>query len=471
MQALLPYQNEGVAFLAERSRALLGDDAGLGKSVQTIRAAEKIGAERILILCPAVGRVSWQIQFQEWDRARRPVYTYPDGTAGLFPDGPLALILSYDWAANRRRFAALRRMYRTAAPFDVAIMDEAHFLTNPDAQRTGHIYGLRPGGTDGLIADIPYLWAVTATFTPLHAGQLYSHLLALLPDTLRSLFRGRIPTSGQFTQRFCHVEHTPYGDRVRGNRADAIPALREAIRPHLLLRQKKDVEGQIAALGPVLSVLLPLDVPAPAEDAGLDALSDDELLAWMARGFDPDSDEGENSYSAARRELGEAKAVLAAQWAAEFLDADPARKLVIFAHHRSVIELLTERLKRHGSVSIHGGTSHREVVSAVTQLQTNNEHRVLVGQTRAAGTSITLTAANTVLIVEPDPSPSANYQAISRCHRIGQSEPVTAYFAYAASHQIDRRLAQIVRRRALDNQQLFGVEARGAVPLANVGGS
>ncbi|GKT33494.1 putative multi-domain containing protein, partial [Aduncisulcus paluster] len=64
-----------------------------------------------------------------------------------------------------------------------------------------------------------------------------------------------------------------------------------------------------------------------------------------------------------------------------------------------------------------------------------------------------LTAASDVLLIEPDGSPVHNYQAISRCHRIGQTNGVIAHFAYAHG-TIDARISNLLRKRAADMQDL-----------------
>src|SRR5699024_3325240 len=128
-----------------------------------------------------------------------------------------------------------------------------------------------------------------------------------------------------------------------------------------LLRQKRDVQAQ---LGPIHSLLLPLDLPAPDADAAPPALpgalSDDDFLAALST---------DEAWSTKRRELGERKAAPMIEWARDFLDADPRRKIVLFAHHRSVIETLAAGLDSYGAVTLHGGTTTAEAADAVTRFQ------------------------------------------------------------------------------------------------------
>ena len=63
---LYPYQHVGAEWLAGRSRAILGDTMGLGKSPQAIRAADMAGARRVAIVCPAIARVNWRREFERW---------------------------------------------------------------------------------------------------------------------------------------------------------------------------------------------------------------------------------------------------------------------------------------------------------------------------------------------------------------------------------------------------------------------
>lgn len=456
------YQNQGIAFLAPKDAALFGDDAGLGKSLQLIRAANDAGHERLLVLCPAIGRVSWRLQFKEWDTSSRPVHLYPQETAGLIPDGPVALIITYNWLSQTGNPAMLERMLAAAQPFDAAFLDEAQDLRNRKANRTKAVYGRRLDRATGILRGVPVVWPASATFTPKHAGELYPHLRALFPDLLRGLFGGAIPSPTAFEDRFCDKRHTSFGVKIEGNNKHTIPQLRDALRPVFMARRKADV---LKDLPPINCVALPLEIGDKLErDAAVDAffaeleeITDlDEATAMLGRALaDP-------QIAARRAALGQVKTEPALEWALDFL-RNTDRKLVIFAHHRDVIKRLVEGLRQGsncGVVEIHGGTNQAAREAAVSNFQNDPSVRVCVGQTIAASTSITLTAASDVLLVEPDWTPVNNYQAISRCHRIGQSQGVAAYFAYAHGTN-DDLIAKTLRRRAQDMADLYGAAPQG----------
>ena len=457
------YQITGIDFLTARRRALLGDDAGLGKSMQMIRAANKLAAGRVLILAPAVARGSWKLQLAEWDGHLRPVATFPAPNRAA-PDrftipkrGALALIVGLEWlstAANQRK---LHEAMGNADPFDVAFVDEAHALKNPKAARTQAVYGKGLNLQGSVLEEVRYRWLATATPTPLgHVGELYPHLRALFPDVLLALFNGKLPNQFAFEDRFCRVYETRFGREVVGNKDETIGELRAALAPYILMRRKADVLTELPA---ILTIPLPLETGfktgADLTEGELDGMSDEEVLAYLARAEVEQVNE--------RRLLGTAKREAARPWIVDFLKADTARKLLVFAHHREVIEGLRDDLAEFNPAVIYGGVTPAQKEREVHRFQTDPACRLFIGQNIAAGTAITLTAADTVLLLEPHPSPDQNYQIISRAHRLGQQNIVTAIIAYDDGVPLDRRQAQILRRRARDNETLFGVKTPGVI--------
>jgi SNF2 family DNA or RNA helicase len=81
--------------------------------------------------------------------------------------------------------------------------------------------------------------------------------------------------------------------------------------------------------------------------------------------------------------------------------------------------------------------------------------RVFIGQVKAAGTAITLTAASEVAIVEPSWVPGDNVQAICRAHRLGQHDSVLASFLYLPG-TLDQRIMTVFRRKAHEIAELQG---------------
>ena len=92
---------------------------------------------------------------------------------------------------------------------------------------------------------------------------------------------------------------------------------------------------------------------------------------------------------------------------------------------------------------------------AVEDFQTRPGTRLFIGQILAAGTAITLTAANEVAIVEPSWVPGENVQAIARAHRLGQRDSVLASFLFLPG-TLDERIMSVFRRKASEISILQG---------------
>ena len=184
-----PYQIVGRDFLAGRRHALLADEMRVGKTPQAILAAQKVGARRVLVVCPAIAVEHWRREFGRW---LIPPAVYSENI-------PPA-VYSYDRAK-------LNWNELTSQRWDVTIVDEAHFAKNPEAQRTKLIYG-----KSGLGWCSDRLWALSGTPAPKHAGELWPMLCAFGVVGM---------TYSEFVNRYCTVN--PLTLRITGTRVDMIP--------------------------------------------------------------------------------------------------------------------------------------------------------------------------------------------------------------------------------------------------------
>jgi len=437
------YQEIGSYFLANGNRAFLGDDAGLGKTLQALLAAQHVGATRLLILCPAVGRVSWPIELDKWTQT--PVLVV-EKTTKQIPAGPVAVIIGFEMVARQDGYRRVHKLLRSADHFDAAIIDEAHNLRNPKANRTKAVYGgslsLKNCLLDatGKLPDC--IWPMSGDPQVKHAGDLFPHLRALFPDTLRHLER---PTFGRFVERYCDFFDGDYGRQITGNNRKTMPELTDLLRPHFLVRKKKDVLKNLAEPR-FVPVHLPVDVSLLSENQEAD-----ERLADQFEG-DGYVDNPPNA-SERWRELSQIKLDPAVDWIKDFLDVRAGRKLVVFAHHTDLLTGLQDRLPQYHPVLLNGATPTAHRARFVDAFQNDPDCRLFVGQNLAAGTSITLTAASDVLMLEPEWLPTNNWQPISRVHRRGQTEPVTVWWAQAHG-TIDDRISAASRRRTKDIAQV-----------------
>jgi SNF2 family DNA or RNA helicase len=129
-------------------------------------------------------------------------------------------------------------------------------------------------------------------------------------------------------------------------------------------------------------------------------------------------------------------------------------KIIIFGIHREVIGELHSELHHHGVVTVYGMTKPRDRQEAIDAFQFNPGIRVFIGNITAAGTAITLTAANQVLFAEMDWVPGNNAQAMARAHRRGQEKTVFVRFA-ALDDSLDTKITKVLKRKTEELTQLI----------------
>ena len=97
-------------------------------------------------------------------------------------------------------------------------------------------------------------------------------------------------------------------------------------------------------------------------------------------------------------------------------------KVICFAHHLDVVAAIHDAFP--GSVVVTGQTSLEARQQAVDTFQNDPNCRLFVGNIRAAGVGLTLTASSHVVFAELDWTPANLSQAEDRAHRIGQHDSV-----------------------------------------------
>ena len=446
---LRPYQQDAVDFLAPRNAALLGADPGLGKSLSAYMAAAKIGADRVLVLCPAIARASWQAEHRKWG------WTLPINAPVKPADidsNPLSLtVLSYGQMARPMWLRALLK----ADAWDVLILDEAHRLKEKTTACTRGIYGRSiAGGSSSVIGRARTVWLLTGTPAPNAFSEVWTHLHALAPARIIDPNGANPMPFKAFQAHVSVMAQGDYGLRAVGNRNGAW--LAERLEGFMLRQRKADVARDMP---PMAWVDVPLEIKPRELMRALRAVSlaDDvvvRILTATLKGADElRSIQNQTHIASARRLIGLHKAHPALEWIKEQLDAGMA-KVVVFAIHRGALNVLADGLAPYGVTRVDGSTSQDARARAVDKFQSDPNTRVFVGQMLAAGTAITLTAASDVVLVEQSWTPSDNFQAAMRVHRLGQLAGVVIHVLHARG-TLDARVAEVVRRKSAELAEVF----------------
>lgn len=446
---LFPYQEVGRDFLAVNKTCLLADSPRLGKSVQTITAVDKINAQTVLIVCRAIARANWQFEFEKWSGRKWnfiPIYNQK-AEINFSSNAPNLVITSYECLKT-----VLEKM--EGKKFDVSVVDESHYVKEPTAKRTQLVFG-----KENLPVKTRRLWLLTGTPICSHYAELWTALFSFGATQL---------SYWNFAKRFCIVKDTGFGTVIASNNTDParIEELQKIMEKKILRREPEDVSMQLPKIS-MSTVMVPpgkVDLALTVfwkyakpynRIAELNELIEKELQILngiMESGKMSDElletlKAQSKSISTLRRYTALQKLEPALELIMSELDAGAYHKCVIFAHHRDCILGAAQYLYKYFPVTMYGGTNPRRLEKNLKNFQ-NPKHktRVFIGQISAAGTSISLSAANHVFFLEESFVPSDNLQAAQRCGGINQPNPIFVR-TFCLENSYDKRVQQILMQK------------------------
>jgi hypothetical protein len=446
---LMPHQAQLVAAAAAGHRSfLLADEPGLGKTAQALLAADAVNAYPLLVVVPNVVKTNWAREAGRWTPHRPATVVQGDGdTVDGFAD---IVVVNYE---------VLDRHVGWLGDFGFRgmVVDEAHFIKNKTSQRSQHVLELsdrirsrtaRPllmalTGTP-LINDIEDFRAIWQFLGWIDETKPLGELMDALEET------GLTPADPGFyaAARRCVVDLGIVRRRKVDVAAD-IPARRIADLPvELDGPAGRSVRAAERALAHRMVARYENALANRASGAVVEGI-DHDLVRRVARWELKDASTaqaGENVFSMMRR-IGQAKAGLAADYAAQL--ARSAGKVVFFAKHVDVMDAAEETFARQGVrfSSIRGDQTPASRQRHIDAFVNDPDVAVAVCSLTAAGVGLNLQVASDIVLAELSWTDAEQTQAIDRSHRIGQTEPVTAWRIIAAQ-TIDARIAELIDSKA-----------------------
>jgi SWI/SNF-related matrix-associated actin-dependent regulator 1 of chromatin subfamily A len=445
--ALYPFQTAAVAAL-EAGATLLAAPPGAGKTATAIEFARRTleRTNTVLVVCPAIAQGVWVGEVAKWWPKARAILLRDlvTGAAGL-PPGPTFVLSSYDYLVVNQR----AREVVAAARFGLGICDESHALKSPEAKRTRLLYGARCTG-DGLLARCTRVILLSGTPTPNGLpSELWPALCCFAPDLIGGL------DYDPFIRRFCTFKlrqvQTRYGlktiEQIAGASARA-PELARAIAPFWHRPPRAEVERGLPPLR-MVTRRLPQEM---LDGKAIGKLEQSPEAAQLRKAIaDGDLRGVEGHLARLRRLLALTKIKAAVVWIEDVLEQGEP-KVIAWGWHTEPLEQLRAGLTTHKPLLVDGSTPQRERDAAVAAFQSDPNRRVFIGQIAAAGQAVTLTAARRAVFLEQAWTPSANWQALKRAHRIGQQWPVLGEALCAPG--LDEAVQNLLVRKSRDIRTL-----------------
>jgi len=390
---LRSYQTFGAKYIVHQKNTLLGDEMGLGKTVQAIAAMAALAAEgksHFMVVCPASVLINWCREVQKFSDLEVTKVHGNDPQALLhWRENGGVMVTTYE---SISRFSLPERFR-----ISMVVTDEAHYVKNPEAQRTQAL--------QKLLRQAEYVLFMSGTPLENRVEEMCFLVSCLQPRIAAELEEVKfLSTAEQFRLQLAPV----YLRRTREAVLQELPDLIEKEQWCDLGAAEKLAYREAVRSGNFMAI---------------------RQVSWQVEDL--------KSSSKARRLL-------------ELCDMarEQGRKVIVFSFFRSTIQKVQQLLGDRCSEPITGQIPpqrRQEIVDAFAQAE---DGAVLLSQVQAGGTGLNIQSASVIIFCEPQIKPSIENQAIGRAYRMGQVRDVLVY-RLLADDTIDESMLELLRNKQL----------------------
>lgn len=409
-----PFQLEGLVFLIARlskhRAAYLAADPGLGKTISAClltsayRRSLATKPLKICYVCPPSLTANVQAEFEKWGHKNNmPI---------IVVDSKLAKA--------------------TPIRADLAFVDEAHRFKNEKTYRTQ--------GLLKLLSDVPHVVFLSGTPTPNNRPvELWTILKHFAPDVFGTQF-------WPYGKRYCGAHQVEIGHGRKRWQFDGFTnraAFKKRLFDSFMCRQKKtllDLPEKREGLLTVGETIPP--ILGKLEQKVLDTYTKEDLYTgkFIVQAGKTDLHLGEYMRMLGQEKLKHVLPFL------EHLLLDTKENIIIFAHHRAVIESLSVALANFQPIVIAGHVPTKARHGLVQRFQ-SGKTRVAIMNIVAGGIGWNMTRADRVLFVEFSWRDGDNEQGGDRAHRIGRKNPVLVQYVVLKDSFDAKRMSIVLRKR------------------------
>ena len=402
------YQAFGAKYMLYSKRVLLGDEMGLGKTVQALAVLNHLnhdGKQAFIVVCPLSVVANWKRETEKFTKLNALIYHGKDRDQVFkqWQEEKGILITTFSHTRNIDKDAVDH--------LDALIVDEAHYIKNPEAKRSISVYELAE--------KAEYVSFMSGTPMENRLEEM-KQLISVLQENIADKISNELHLLEP--KKFKREVAAVY---LRRNRADVLGELPEL-----------EIIEQWSDFGQEEQVLYDQAV----ENGKVMTM---RRAAWQ--GGSPDK----SPKLDALREICEAA-------------RENGHKVLVFSFFRDVIETIQEHLTGQTFPAITGDVPNSDRQKIVDDFTSAEPGAVMVSQITAGGVGLNIQAANIIVLCEPQWKPSTEEQAISRAYRMGQSRNVMVY-RLLTEDSIDGSMLEVLAEKS----QLFNDYARES-EVANI---
>jgi SWI/SNF-related matrix-associated actin-dependent regulator 1 of chromatin subfamily A len=428
---LHPYQREAVRFWRRYGRVMFAMEMGLGKTITAIACADSYlrsnqNTGPVLIICPSPLKLNWQAEIARFSPTKCHTSLVKTSKSSVDYDADyvivsLSLVSKINWAKR----------------FTFIITDESHLIKTMTSKRSKTVRRLCRS------LDPTTQAVILLSGTPSSRTQdLYAQLKCLagkafFPDffPVHKPYLVNDPANFYFAQRYCKptkvfVGRGQFQFTFKGS--DNQEELHQITSVFVFRKTKTDVLSE-----------LPDKIRKRVVIHENDKQKFEKSLQTIEQ---VKESQGDKAAGLLISKLTRALAPMKAKHALKFLQTVQCEKLLLFAHHRQVLDILEEycTAQEGGSecfIRIDGKVSMKSRALLVQKFQNDPQVKYAILSIKAAGTGLNLFAGNTVVFVELLWNVKDMLQSEDRAHRLGQKKKVTVYYLLI-QHSVDMLMWQ-----------------------------
>lgn len=475
-----PYQGLGYEFARDSGfRALIADEPGLGKTLQSLLCL-KLHHEELcpaLVICKFALKMQYMKQIIRWlgvDFQPQIISDSKDKISSIFP----ITITTYDLLhrltkksvdeAERAEKSIRDRLGLMvwdiipenekhnipeivnpfkAYGYKTVILDECQQIKNPASKRAQQVVKI--------CENIPHIIATSGTPIKNHAGEYFTILNILRPE--------KFPSYKSYLVNYCDWYHNGRVYKVGGLRD--VEWFKSQTSDFIIRRTEKDVELDLPTIN---RKFIECDFASEKLKKEYEAMAEEFSEFY----YDSDPNDFDNilaKMTALRHKVGVNKIPFTAEFVTDFLmDTEPTRKIVIFVHHLDVAEML--RLTIIKKMKDEGLTCNEPLMFFGQDMQKREQikydfihldnARVMIASTKSAGEGVDglQEVCHDCIVAERQWTPADEEQVERRFKRIGAEKGGTVNANYIlTTGTIDEFFTELVeKKRAIMAQTLDG---------------
>ena len=452
---LRDFQRAGVSFLKKVPRAILGDDMGLGKSLEAMVATSEIGSKKILVIVPNSLKRNWYKEYLKWEILPEEKLTLITGDRDKrkalienYKDG--AMIINYDHCRvspdENSRETNLKDLLKI--DWDTVIVDEAHKIKHRESLQTQGVQSICHKAKKNCIL-------LTGT-PPGEVDFMWPLLNALQPE--------KYPSFWKFVNAHAHVYKETINrsgkevTKIEGRPLHPLEYRKEILDPIMIRRLKSDKLKDLppkqyrevwVELEPEQRKIYNQMVDQGVAELGAEKVSTMNIITLLNRlrqiAVSPDimTPKIEDLDKALKRSS-KMKAMM------DILEGT-AGKVVVFSQYERAVSLACRAFEKASPpieyVRYTGEENEKARNLALEKFSKDPDVKVMIMTTSAGGLGLTLTEAPDAIFLDKMWNPEDNVQAEDRIHRMGQLSDNIVIHEILAENTLDEWVENILNTK------------------------